>query len=120
MVASAGECCAAPAVAGGVLYLGLSTGLVALEAATGQERWRWESGGYAVSTPAVAAGDVYAGGFATFAAGSHAGFLFVVDAATGRERWRYAAGEWVSATPVVAGGAAYIGTWAGSLVSLAD
>jgi outer membrane protein assembly factor BamB len=51
-----------PVVAGGVLYVGSSDGvLYALDAATGHERWRFDAGSSISSSPAVANGLVYVG-----------------------------------------------------------
>lgn len=118
-VAPAGHCCGAPAIAGGSLYLGLKEGLIALDADTGAERWRWESGGYQVSAPMLADNTIYAGGSATAGSHHHAGFLVAVDAHTGREIWRLATDDWVSAAPVPAGQGIIVGTWSGRLLSLA-
>jgi outer membrane protein assembly factor BamB len=50
-----------PSVVDGTLYFG-SSGLIALNAATGQYKWRHDTGGYIdLSSPAVANGTVYIG-----------------------------------------------------------
>ena len=83
------------AVSGGLAVtlakLGADDFVLALDAATGRERWRARLGPtYAghggsddgpISTPAIDGGDV-------FALGPH-GQLIAVDAASGRERWRH-------------------------------
>jgi outer membrane protein assembly factor BamB len=53
--------------------------LLALEAASGAERWRYDTGGFVIGNPATAEGRV-------FAATNHA--LVGLDAATGQEMWR--------------------------------
>jgi len=51
-----------PAVAGGVVYVGsLDNWLYALDAETGQEKWRFKTDGEVYSSPAVAGGMVYVG-----------------------------------------------------------
>jgi outer membrane protein assembly factor BamB len=71
----------APALADGVLYVTSKQGqLFAIDAATGQEVWRFNLSDYVVrSSPAVVDGVVYVGG----------GFnLFAVDAVTGKQLWK--------------------------------
>jgi outer membrane protein assembly factor BamB len=103
-----GEAHAAPAVDSQTVYVGggFGTDLVAVDAATGEERWRFPlqvAGLYAVdaasgqqhwhvptqrgvnSAPAVADGMVYVGDF------DHR--LYAVDAASGDERWSVQVGE---------------------------
>ena len=49
-----------PAIADGVVYVGSEDGrLYALDARTGQEKWRFKTDGAIVSSPAVAGGVVY-------------------------------------------------------------
>ncbi|HEU5430404.1 MAG TPA: PQQ-binding-like beta-propeller repeat protein, partial [Thermomicrobiales bacterium] len=59
-VYTGGELYASPVIAGGMVYVGAKDGyLLALDAATGQERWRFDLGGYIVrGTPAVSQGMV--------------------------------------------------------------
>jgi outer membrane protein assembly factor BamB len=61
-------------VAGGTVYVGVGSGLYALDAATGHVRWTYTTAG-PVSAPAVAGGTVYVGSYdgkiyALYAAGS--------------------------------------------------
>jgi outer membrane protein assembly factor BamB len=96
-----------PTLAGGLVYgAGSGGGLVALDAASGAERWRAAgvrpaAGGCAP----VAGGVVYVGG---------SGGVHALDAATGRERWRFPPDEarfLVASSPVAAGGAIYVGVF---------
>ena len=51
-----------PAFADGVVYFGSTDDyLYALDATTGQEKWKFKMGGHAVSSPVVAGGVVYVG-----------------------------------------------------------
>lgn len=59
-----------PAVAAAAVYHGTYSGLSALDAATGEERWRVETGGEAFSSLVVAEGTVYIGG--------NDGFLYAI------------------------------------------
>lgn len=71
----------APALAEGRLFVTSKSGeLIAVDAASGTELWRFGLSDYVVrSSPAVVDGIVYVGG----------GFnLYAVDAATGKQRWK--------------------------------
>ncbi len=71
----------APAYADGTVFAGdTESYLHALDAATGQERWKFKSSGGGVTTPAIENGVVY------FAAND--GSLHAIDARTGLELWR--------------------------------
>lgn len=118
-----------PAIADGLVYLGTTgTGsaatptpeagigptlaesrdgyLVALDAETGVERWRYHSGRSGYLSPAVSDGTVYIG--------SVDGTLHAVDAKTGEGRWTYAvesSGEVLSASsPTVVDDLVFIGS----------
>ena len=77
-----------PGHCGRAVFVGAQDGLLlAVDAASGEERWRVELGPGSVANlplPAVADGVVYAGG--------GEGILLAVDAASGQERWRLAVG----------------------------
>jgi outer membrane protein assembly factor BamB len=81
-----------PAVVDGVLYFGADSVLIALDAATGQEKWRLAARGRIASTPAVAGGVVYFGADSTF---------YAVDARTAQERWRVTTRGLISSSPAV-------------------
>jgi len=75
-----------PAVVDGVLYVGSGDGnFYALDAKSGDERWRFRTGGGITSSPAVAAGNAFFS--------SRDGFLYAVDTRTGRLRWRFRLGK---------------------------
>ena len=78
------------------------TTLRALDAATGNERWRFDAAGgnSNASSPAVANDVVYVGVDR---------YLFAVDATTGRERWHLATGDEVRGAPAVVDGTVYVG-----------
>ncbi|MER5383556.1 serine/threonine-protein kinase [Streptomyces sp. NPDC002688] len=87
-----------PVVGDGVVYLNsVDDHLYALDAATGEQRWRILAAG--PGSPAVAGGIAYVGGAD--------GGLHAVDAVTGERRWVHHADSFVSGRPVVAGGAVY-------------
>jgi eukaryotic-like serine/threonine-protein kinase len=99
-----------PAVVGGVVYVGCGDGnLYALDAATGELRWKFATGEVVHSSPAVVDGVVYFGGWDTF--------LHALDAKTGAEIWRFKTGEdaythnqtGIQGSPVVKDGVVYFG-----------
>ena len=99
-----------PVVVDQIAYVGDSDGVYALDAATGEERWRFESGRWssASAAPVVKDGVVYVG---EEAGGGGRGefYLYALDAATGEERWRFQAGGSVT-PPAVVGGTVYVGS----------
>ncbi|HUW61092.1 MAG TPA: PQQ-binding-like beta-propeller repeat protein [Candidatus Bathyarchaeia archaeon] len=74
-----------PIVAGPVLYIGSprNDAVMAFDAETGVEKWKFFTGGPVRFAPAVSDGLVYAG--------SDDGFLYCLDAVTGAEKWRFKA-----------------------------
>ena len=73
------------AIADGKVYTGSwDNNLYALDAKTGEEKWRFKTGDWVLSTPAAVNGMVYFG--------SLDGNLYALNARTGRERWRFQAG----------------------------
>lgn len=92
-----------PAVNDGVVYAVSGTAgagvLVALDAASGAEQWRFATGGYMQSTPTVDDVAVYVG--------CNDGNLYSVDIATGAERWRFTASGPVYGSPAVVDGTVF-------------
>ena len=97
-----GELWADPVVVKGMVYVGSFNGrMYALDAATGELRWSYTTGGV-IRWPAVVEQD-------TEYFGSTDGYVYALDAFTGDLRWRYETeGElWIG--PVVIGGSVYQG-----------
>ncbi|MET9619992.1 PQQ-binding-like beta-propeller repeat protein [Streptomyces sp. NPDC006464] len=92
-----------PAVTGGGVYLADYLGTVyALDATTGQDRWRIATESRQSSEPVlVVDGNVHVG------SGSA---LYTLDAVTGTPKWRFAAGGELIGTPVVADGRVHFGS----------
>ncbi len=99
-----------PVVAQGTVYFGSGDGNVyAIDAASGDLRWKFQTGDVVHASPA------YAGGVLYF--GSWDSYLYAVDAATGQERWRFKSGEdplihnqvGFQSSPAVVGGLVYVG-----------
>ena len=83
-----------PSVEGGVVYAGsLDWHVYALDAATGEEKWRIKTKGPVWGSPAVSNGVVYFG--------SDDLHLYAVDAATGAEKWKFQSHWPLKASPVV-------------------
>jgi outer membrane protein assembly factor BamB len=100
------------AISDGVVFTGWSDALIlhVVDAATGEERWRFNTGHRVFSSPAIAGDMVYVG--------NADGFFFAFDKATGEERWRYRVGDAVRSSPVVAGDVVYFGSDDGSVYAL--
>jgi len=75
-----------PAVMRGTVYVGGGDGYVyALDAASGELRWRFLTGNVVHASPAVAHDTVYVGSWDSY--------FYAIDARTGQERWRFKTGE---------------------------
>jgi len=97
---------ASPVVVDQVAYISDYDVVYALDAATGDERWRFDNGTW-FTAPVVKDSVVYVGGEEMSDGDEY--YLYALDAATGEERWRFQAGG--SVTPAaVADGIAYIGS----------
>jgi outer membrane protein assembly factor BamB len=98
---------AAPAVAGGVVYVGSRDRRVyAVDADTGSSVWTVTVGGIVDAAPVVAGGVVYVG------AGN--GRLYALDAATGATVWTATTGGSISDAVTVAGGTVYARAYDGN------
>jgi outer membrane protein assembly factor BamB len=75
-----------PVVAQGAVYFGSGDGnLYALDANSGELKWKFKTGDVIHASPAYADGTVYVGSWDSF--------FYAVDAATGKEKWRFHGGE---------------------------
>jgi outer membrane protein assembly factor BamB len=101
----------APTIAAGVVYVG-SAGhrLYAVDAASGRERWHFETGDIVRSTPAVDAGRVIFG--------SRDHFIYAVDAGTGALVWKRDTQREVVSSALIDHGTAYIGSRCSDLFAL--
>ncbi|HEX4295789.1 MAG TPA: PQQ-binding-like beta-propeller repeat protein [Rhizomicrobium sp.] len=97
-----------PAVANGILYAGTRDGhLLALDAATGAQRWSAVTAAAIVSSPTVSDGTVYV------TSNDHK--LYAFDAATGAQRWASLTDYSISSSPVAANGLVYVVADSGTL-----
>ena len=91
----------APTVLEGVVYVGADDNKIhALDAATGDELWSFETGDIVRSTVTVANGMVYAG--------SNDNHLYALDADVGDLIWKHDTGDAVQYPPLVADGRVYV------------
>jgi eukaryotic-like serine/threonine-protein kinase len=99
-----------PVVAQGAVYFGSGDGNVyAVDAAMGEQRWKFKTGDVVHSSPAYANGLLYFGSWDSY--------FYAVDAATGKEKWRFHGGEdplihnqvGFQSSPAVIGGIVYTG-----------
>jgi len=99
-----------PIVAGGVVYFGSGDGnLYALDAASGDLKWKFQTGDVVHASPAYADGVVFFGSWDSY--------FYAVDARTGAEKWRFHGGEdplihnqvGFQSSPAVVNGVVYTG-----------
>jgi len=99
-----------PAISNGTVYFGSGDGNVyALDAASGDLKWKFQAGDVVHSSPAIADGTLYVGSWDSY--------FYAIDAATGKEKWRFKTGEdhkiynqvGIQASPVIAEGMVYFG-----------
>jgi eukaryotic-like serine/threonine-protein kinase len=81
---------------------------------TGQLAWKFKTGGWVGSSPAVSGGVVYVGNEDYMGNGDQepkGDYLYALDAATGTLRWKFKAGDnFVDSSPAVSGGLVYVGS----------
>lgn len=99
-----------PVVAEGKVFFGSGdTNVYALDAASGELRWKFATGDVVHASPAFDAGTLFFGSWDSY--------FYAVDAATGKEKWRFHGGEdslihnqvGFQSSPAVAGGVVYTG-----------
>ena len=102
---------ASPAVRDGVVYVGSSDGqfVQALDAATGEERWRTRTG-LVWSSPAIAGDVLYVG--------DGAGRVLALARGDGRLLWSFRTGSSVLSSPVPDGDALFVGSTDGAIYAL--
>ena len=78
-----------------------------MKTSSGTLLWSYATGGYVLSSPAVANGVVYVG--------SRDYKLYALKAKTGVPLWSYATGGQVDSSPAVANGVVYVGSGDGKV-----
>ncbi len=107
-----------PVVADGLVFFGsFDKNLYALDASSGQIRWKYETGGAVVTSPAVSNGVVYFG--------SADGSFYALDANTGKKKWSFQAAASpnkietaIQSSPVINDGIVYFGNNEGRMFAL--
>jgi hypothetical protein len=79
------------------------TNLYAVDAATGEQEWVFETGGVVQSSPTVVDETVFVG--------SADNSLYAVDAATGEQEWVFETWGRVESSPTVANGVVFVGSY---------
>lgn len=99
-----------PGVWNGAVYFGSGdTNIYALDAATGNLKWKFKTGDVVHASPAIADGTLFVGSWDSY--------FYALDAATGKEKWRFKTGEdpsihnqvGIQSSAAVADGVAYFG-----------
>ncbi|HSC13148.1 MAG TPA: PQQ-binding-like beta-propeller repeat protein [Rhodanobacteraceae bacterium] len=99
-----------PVVVSGTVYFGSGDGnLYALDANSGEQRWKFAAGDVVHASPGYADGVVYVGSWDSY--------FYAIDAASGKEKWRFHGGEdplihnqvGFQSSPSVANGVVYTG-----------
>ena len=99
-----------PAVLGGLVYFGSGDGhMYALDAASGQLKWKFATANVVHTSPAIADGVVYFGSWDSY--------LYALDAATGAEKWKFKTADdaktsnhmGIQSSPAVVDGVVYFG-----------
>ena len=108
-----------PVVSAGTVYFGSGDGNVyALNADTGELRWKFHTGNVVHASPALADGVLYVGSWDSY--------FYALDAASGAERWRFKTGEdplinnqvGIQSSAAVAAGTVYFGCRDSNLYAL--
>jgi outer membrane protein assembly factor BamB len=100
-----------PALAHNLVYVTTLQGqVVALDAATGSERWRIDLGGEITASPTVAGTSVLIG--------AKSGHVFGLDAHTGTVLWDFKTAGAITGSPIVAGDTMYVASHDGALYAV--
>lgn len=91
---------ATPTVAGDTIYLSIVSFIVALDADTGEFKWKYKMNSYVKNTPTVADGVVFVPSWDNHLRG--------IDAETGELLWDFEAPDYVSVSPTVSDGVLYV------------
>ena len=101
----------APVISGEQVFIGSPNGhIYAVEKTTGEENWRFQTGGPVLSTQAVENGILYAG--------SNDHHLYAIDAESGKLKWKFDTGQVVISSPAVQNGLVITGSRSADLFAL--
>ncbi len=108
-----------PAIANGFVYFGSGDGnIYALDATTGDLKWKFKTGDVVHASPAIADGKLFIGSWDSY--------FYALDSATGKELWRFKTGEdpdmhnqvGIQSSATVADGVVYFGCRDSNLYAL--
>jgi outer membrane protein assembly factor BamB len=91
-------------------YLGVDDKIVAMDLQGRKKAWAFDTDGTVRSSPAIAAGTVYAG--------SEDGKVYAVNSRDGSKMWEFATGGKVASSPVLANGVIFIGSFDGKMYAI--
>ena len=99
-----------PSVVHDTVYVGGDGGLYALDSATGEQRWLFETESSVETSPTVLADSVYFG---------HEESVYAINALTGKQQWTFTAAEsTVETAPTVVDSVVYVGTDEGNVFAI--
>ncbi len=99
-----------PLAADGTVYFGDTSGVVhAVVAATGAERWSYDTGSPVKGAPALAGGRLFVG--------NYGGSVYALDPRTGKLVWQSGGHGAMYSSPAVVGGRVYIGSISGPVLA---
>ena len=96
-----------PAVTDSNAYMGAQNNMISIDLATRSIAWTFPTGDVVTSSPAVAGGAIFFGGYN--------GHVYALNSATGEKLWDYVTGDQITSSPAVADGVLYIGSHDGKL-----
>jgi outer membrane protein assembly factor BamB len=108
-----------PAVWNGAVYFGSGDGnIYALDASTGQLKWKFHTGDVVHASPAISGGTLFVGSWDSY--------FYAINATSGREQWRFKTGEdpdihnqvGIQSSAAVADGVVYFGCRDSNLYAL--
>jgi outer membrane protein assembly factor BamB len=73
-------------------------------------QWKFHTGGFVISTPAISAGVLYEG--------STDGNLYAINIKSGQQKWKFPAGVRITSSPAVADGLVYFESYSGNFIAL--
>lgn len=73
-------------------------------------KWKFQTGGRVISSPAVVDGTAYVG--------SADGFLYAIDSERGGLKWKFETGGMVNSSPAISGGVVYFGSYDGNFYAV--
>jgi outer membrane protein assembly factor BamB len=106
----AAVCAALVAVIVTMIFTGGGAGSGPANAGAPSLRWKFKTGGFVGSSPAIDKGGVFFG--------SQNQDVYSVDATTGTEKWHFETGKIVCSSPAVADGVVYVGSHDSNLYAL--